>query len=93
MRFYRAADGTPIWLPEVPENDTSHEDEYGRRYRAGALPDYDVAHYLEVLHASYVSRLRKAFAAEDFEQTFRLSGQAGLFDRPITEVTPLWISM
>ena len=58
---------------------------------AGSLPDYDVAHYLGVLHTSYVSRLRKAFAPDDFEQLFRRSGQVGLFDRPIAEVRPRWI--
>jgi hypothetical protein len=56
-----------------------------------ATPAYAVAHYLEVLHTSYVSRLRKAFTADDFAQLFRPSGQAGLFDRPLTEVQPQWI--
>jgi DNA polymerase elongation subunit (family B) len=92
VRFYRAADGSAIWLPEVPENDTSRAGDAGHAERAaGDLPPYDVAHYLGVLHASYVSRLRKAFAADDFEQLFRGSGQAGLFDRPIDEVQPQWI--
>jgi DNA polymerase elongation subunit (family B) len=92
VRFYRAADGTPTWLPDVPENDTSRAGESGSiRQAGGALPDYDIAHYLGVLQNSYASRLRKAFAPEDFAQLFRLDGQAGLFDRPIGEVRPLWI--
>jgi DNA polymerase, archaea type len=92
VRFYRAADGTAIWLPEVPENDLSRTDDPSLAERAaGEAPAYDVAHYLGVLHTSYVSRLRKAFAPDDFEQLFRSSGQAGLFDRPIDEVQPQWI--
>ena len=92
VRFYRAADGSAIWLPDVPENDTSQAgDAPHTEQTGGAIGEYDVAHYLGVLHISYVSRLRKAFAADDFEQLFRSSGQAGLFDRPIGEVQPLWI--
>lgn len=37
----------------------------------GGLPAYDVQHYLRVLHTAYVSRLRKAFREEDFQQLFR----------------------
>jgi len=92
VRFYRAAGGAAIWLPETPENDTSRADDpHHGGGSGGAAPDYDIAHYLNVLHTSYVSRLRKAFAPPDFEQLFRLSGQGGLFDRPIAEVRPLWI--
>ena len=53
--------------------------------------DYDVAHYLQVLLTSYVGRLRKAFAPEDFDQIFRPDAQLGLFDRPIETIQPLWI--
>jgi DNA polymerase elongation subunit (family B) len=92
VRFYRAVDGTPVWLPDVPENDTSRAGDPGHDHEADrAMPEYDIAHYLAVLRASYVSRLRKAFAPDDFEQLFRLPGQAGLFDQPIAEIQPLWI--
>ena len=53
--------------------------------------DYDVDHYVQVLVNSYASRLRKAFAPEDFEQLFRLDGLSGLFDKPIESVEPKWI--
>jgi len=53
--------------------------------------DYDVEHYLQVLVTSYAGRLRKAFAADDFEQLFRLDGQEGLFDRPVEDIEPRWI--
>jgi DNA polymerase elongation subunit (family B) len=94
VRFYRAADGAAVWLPEVPENDLSHTDDpAGAERPAGSPPEYDVAHYVGVLHTSYVSRLRKAFGPADFEQLFRGSGQAGLFDRPLDEVHPRWIEV
>jgi DNA polymerase elongation subunit (family B) len=52
--------------------------------------DYDVAHYLEALITSYASRLKKAFAPEDFAQLFR-GAQLGMFDRPVEEIEPRWI--
>jgi DNA polymerase elongation subunit (family B) len=55
------------------------------------LPGYDVEHYMRVFHVTYVSRLRKAFSPEDFEQLFRPDGQLGLFDRPIHQITPKWL--
>jgi hypothetical protein len=51
--------------------------------------DYDVDHYLRVLVTSYASRLRKAYASEDFEQLFRIEEQMGLFDRPIEHIQPI----
>ena len=65
------------------------EDEEAKR-GAGA-PDYDVDHYLRTLLVSYASRLRKAFAPEDFERIFRMEEQMGLCDRPVSAVVPLWI--
>ena len=67
------------------------EAEPGAASAGNAMPAYDVAHYLSVLHTSSVSRLRKAFAPEDFAQLFRPSGQVGLFDRPLATMQPLWI--
>jgi DNA polymerase elongation subunit (family B) len=94
VRFYRAANGTVVWLPEVPENDLSRPDDPGSGLRPlDEAPPYDIAHYLGVLHTSFVSRLRKAFSPDDFEQLFRLSGQAGLFDRPLAETQPRWIEV
>lgn len=102
VRFYRAADGTTIWLPDVSEEDDIDEDEEGEP-SAEATPgeqpsvnandrrDYDVANYIQVFHGSYVSRLKKAFAPEDFDQLFRPDGQLGLFDQPVEEIQPRWI--
>jgi DNA polymerase elongation subunit (family B) len=99
IRFFKAADGTSVLVP-----DTSDElaDDAGAEDDAGELPeaarahpdgrrDYDVAHYLQVLLTSYVGRLRKAFAPEDFDQLFRADAQLGLFDRPIEAIELRWI--
>jgi len=85
VRFYQAAKGTSVWLPAA-ENDEAATDEGG-----AALPGYDVAHYVAVLHTAYVSRLRKAFAPDQYAQLFRSSGQLGLFDEPVENVRPRWI--
>jgi DNA polymerase elongation subunit (family B) len=57
----------------------------------GSPRDYDVEHYLDVLVGSYASRLRKAFAPEDFGRLFDLGHQAGLFDGPLAAIEPRWI--
>ncbi len=66
VRFYRAADGTSVWLAAVAEDGVPNLPVAGTAGHDGtALPPYDVAHYLAVLQTSYVSRLRKAYAPED----------------------------
>ena len=52
--------GAHVWLPD--------EDDDARTGAGEAARDYDVDHYLRVLVSSYASRLRKAFAPEDFER-------------------------
>ena len=86
VRFYRAATGAAVWLPEASAT-AEEAGEAGGETR----PDYDVAHYLAVLHTSYVSRLRKAVAPDAYERLFRSSGQLGLFDAPVERVQPQWI--
>ena len=107
VRFYRAVGGASVWIPDESEDisiDDIGEAE-GRAgehelnepllpSHAGDkkdCPDYDVEHYLRVLVTSYASRLRKAYAAEDFEQLFRNEEQLGLFDRPFEHIQPIWI--
>jgi len=85
VRFYRSASGTPVWLPGTPERDGAAPD------GGETAPGYDIAHYLAVLHTSYVTRLRKAYTPHAYEQLFRSSGQLGLFDEPINGVQPRWI--
>ncbi|HWQ15465.1 MAG TPA: DNA polymerase domain-containing protein [Roseiflexaceae bacterium] len=103
IRFYKAAGGAPALLPDPADDlrgDADEEDAPdGERFVDTEAPrewpaerrDYDVAHYLQVFLTSYVGRLRKAFAPEDFDQLFRLDAQLGLFDRPIETIQPLWI--
>lgn len=103
VKFYRGADGNSILLNEEDqeeEDETSEgtEEQFeaetpGKRSKHHNLPAYHAEHYLRVLHISYVSRLRKAFSPEDFEQLFRFDGQLGLFDRPIEQIQPQWISL
>jgi len=107
VRFYRALGGASVWIPDESEDISLDEagkaearaDEH--RPNELLLPshaddvknrrDYDVEHYLRVLVTSYASRLRKAYAAEDFEQLFRVDEQLGLFDHPIEYIQPIWI--
>jgi DNA polymerase I len=107
VRFYRVVGGASVWIPDESEDiafDDGEEAEGkagGRKLNEPLLPnhagerkdhrDYDVEHYLRVLVTSYASRLRKAYAAEDFEQLFRVDEQLGLFDRPIEQIQPIWI--
>jgi DNA polymerase, archaea type len=104
VRFYRARNKQYIWIPEENDESSIDNDWKNESVEPGKKPgkklnkkelaekrDYDVEHYLQVLLHSYAARLHKAFAAEDFEQLFRLDGQAGLFDQPIENIVPLWI--
>jgi hypothetical protein len=107
VRFYRALRGASVWLPDESEEIAFGETEDASVKADGHKPnnlffpshhedrknhhDYDVEHYLRVLVTSYASRLRKAYAAEDFEQLFRLDEQLGLFDRPVEHIQPVWI--
>jgi DNA polymerase, archaea type len=76
VRFYRAAGGGFVWLPDGEE---------------GAARDYDAEHYVRVLLDHYAERLRKAFRPADFAQIFRLEPQLGLFDQDLAQVEPIWI--
>lgn len=100
VRYYRARGGSYVWLPDEGDDTRSAEaggGEKGKKeeLRAAQAPaprrDYDVQHYLHVLVTSSASRLRKAFAPENFERLFRLDEQFGLFDQPIGAIEPLWI--
>lgn len=99
VRFYRGRGGVYVWLPEETE-----ELPLGHDWQAKEPPakqplyedvaqrrDYDVDHYIHVLVNSYATRLRKAFAPDDFDQLFRLDGLSGLFDKPVESIVPHWI--
>lgn len=90
VRVYRAQGGSAVWLPDIGD-DTSDADAPAAYEDRSDSRDYDVAHYVQVLLTSYASRLRKAFAPDDFEQVFRLDDQLSLFDQPIEQIEPTWI--
>jgi len=103
VRFYRAQGGVYTWLPEEtddaplaaddledgdePETAVSFDDTASVADRR----DYHVDHYLRVLLTSYASRLKVAFAPDDFDQLFRLDGQTSLFDQPLAQMQLRWI--
>lgn len=96
VRCYRGAGARPIWLPD--ESDDGAEDGAIGAFQSDspsaspeARHDYDVEHYVQLLVASYASRLRKAFTPEAWEQLFRLDAQLGLWDQPLTGIEPLWV--
>ncbi|MFL5629148.1 MAG: DNA polymerase domain-containing protein [Ktedonobacteraceae bacterium] len=107
VRFYRSLSGLSVWVPDESEEITIDDaqeagaKEDGRKPNEALLSfhpgdvksrrDYDVEHYLRLLVTSYASRLRKAYATEDFEQLFRMDEQLGLFDRPVEHIQPIWI--
>ena len=81
VRYYRAQGGGYVLLPDEDDGAAATAD---RR-------DYDAEHYVGVLVSSYASRLRKAFAPQDFERIFALEEQLGHFDRPLASLSPRWI--
>jgi DNA polymerase, archaea type len=97
VRCYRGLGGRPVWLSD--EQDDGAEDgaigtgQGGEQSESAGrdLRDYDADHYVQVLVTSYASRLRKAFAPEDWVQLFRLDAQLGLWDQPWDHMEPLWI--
>lgn len=103
VRFYRTSAGASVWIPDESEEISFVEAEAGAgengmnrsihpvELDVKSRRDYDVEHYLRVLVTSYASRLRKAYAGDDFEQLFRVDEQPGLFDRPVEHIQPLWI--
>jgi DNA polymerase elongation subunit (family B) len=106
VRFYRAPQGVPVWLPdeaddaspisEEEEADEVEASEESLFTAPSTIPlndrkDYDSEHYLRILRDSYAERLRVIFEAEDFSQLFRLDGQVGLFDRSIEQMHLRWI--
>jgi DNA polymerase elongation subunit (family B) len=69
VRFYKAVDGTVVWLPDERDDlsgatseEDADEDRANPSEESRENPidrrDYDIAHYLQVLLTSYVGRLR-----------------------------------
>jgi DNA polymerase elongation subunit (family B) len=109
VRFYRSSNKGYVWLPDETEEAPISDDWRARANNTQSAPtpppptprhadvaerhDYDSEYYIRLLTTSYAGRLRKAFAADDFEQLFRSDAQLSLFDMdtPIEQIQPLWI--
>jgi DNA polymerase I len=105
VRFYRARGGKSVWIPEESEEASAGQGWESRegkeKVHTEAVPahhddianrrDYDMEHYMRALFTSYATRLRKAYAPDDFERLFRTDEQPGLFDQPIEQIQPNWI--
>src|SRR5205823_9067858 len=78
VRFYRAQNGAPVWLPDEADDASPilNEEETGEGEKSVELlfspasedalaerRDYDIGHYLRVLLQSYAERLRVVFEA------------------------------
>lgn len=88
VRCYRVRGGSFAWLPDADDGPPSPGAPAADRDDAR---DYDVEHYVQALVNAYATRLRKAFAPEDFQQLFRVDGQPGLFDRRVEEMEAVWV--
>ncbi|GHO42099.1 DNA polymerase [Ktedonospora formicarum] len=104
VRFYRAFNGVPVWLPDDIDDISpleEHEEDNGETLRVSSLSStfrystdllvYDSTYYQQVLLHSYAERLRVALEPEDFLQLFRLDAQTSFFDRPIEQMQVRWI--
>ncbi|GHO48327.1 hypothetical protein [Ktedonospora formicarum] len=104
VRFYRASNGAPVWLPDEvddisPLKDAEEDNEemaqvplsFSVPRRSTDLLAYDSAYYQQVLLNSYAERLRVALEPEDFFQLFRVDAQTSFFDRPVEEMQVRWI--
>ncbi|MGE0554231.1 MAG: DNA polymerase domain-containing protein [Gemmatimonadales bacterium] len=79
VRVYRRSDGTGGLAREHADpSDPTAEPR-----------DYDVDHYLRVLRESFVSRLARAFRAEDFATVFDDPEQPSLFSGSLASVEPV----
>ncbi|HEX4453251.1 MAG TPA: DNA polymerase domain-containing protein [Kofleriaceae bacterium] len=51
--------------------------------------DYDIEHYVRVLHDTYASRLARAFEPDDFAALFDDPDQLLLFAKPVSTIRPI----
>ncbi len=79
VRVYRTASGEGGVLDESEDEVIERED---RR-------DYDVEHYVRVLHDNFAERLVRALTPEDFAVVFADPGQPSLFTPSMAEMRPV----
>jgi DNA polymerase, archaea type len=56
------------------------------------LRDYDVERYAKLLRDTYVSRLARAAAPEDYATVFADPGQMSLFAQPVSAIRTVLVS-
>lgn len=83
IHFYRTPTG--FHLCEDP-SDSGRSDAAGG---SSASRDYDISYYLRLLRETYVARLERAFAPDDFATLFAANGQASLFAPPLEAIQPI----
>jgi DNA polymerase, archaea type len=79
VRVYRASGGGAGVVAErsdVPDRDDDRR-------------DYDIEHYVRVLHDTYASRLARAFEPDDFAALFDDPDQLLLFAKPVSTIRPI----
>jgi DNA polymerase, archaea type len=79
VRVYRAADGTARVIEEVD----------GDAWMDHDPRDYDASYYAALLRRTFVTRLARAFRAEDFARVFADAEQLPLFAPQLESVTPI----
>ncbi len=86
VRVYRTAGGGANVVAD-PDDDTQTQRPVAAPPAGAPDPrDYDVEHYVRVLHDTYASRLARAFAPDDFAILFDEPDQLSLFARPIAAI-------
>jgi len=78
VRVYRTTNGAGV-VPDPDDESITPATAVDRR-------DYDVDHYVRLLHNTFASRLERAFAPEDFAAVFADPQQPSLFARGIDGV-------
>jgi DNA polymerase elongation subunit (family B) len=81
VRVYRTRNGFGRVVPES-EDDAERDERPENR-------DYDVEHYVRLLHDTFAARLARAFTPSDFASLFDEPDQPSLFAPPIHDVRPV----
>lgn len=86
VRVYRTANGSGGIVPDPDDELITPAPAQDRR-------DYDVDHYVRVLHDTFASRLERAFTPEGFASVFADPEQPSLFDTGVGDVRAILTSL
>jgi DNA polymerase, archaea type len=81
-RSWSVGDRVRVYRAIAERSDVLDEDGDDRR-------DYDIEHYVRVLHDTYTSRLARAFEPDDFAALFDDPDQLLLFAKPVSTIRPI----